>query len=78
MPLVIAPEQMRDGGVPIVNRRDVLSRLVTKIISRTIAESALHSGAGHPHRKTFQVMVAAVGAASGHTKPDITGVYGLT
>src|SRR5438552_1024732 len=60
-PLMIDPQQVQNGGVQIVDRRDVLDRLVAKLIGGTVAKTLLHSGASEPDGETVWIVIASVG-----------------
>jgi len=56
--LVVESEKVQQGGVQIVNRRDVFHRLVPEVIRGAVAESGLHSRASKPHREPMRIMIA--------------------
>ena len=61
-PLVIEAQQVQDRGVEVVDRADVLDRLVAELVGRAVAEAALHARAGQPDGEALRVVVAAAGA----------------
>ena len=76
----IQTEEVEDGGIEVVERVDVLDRLLAKFVGDAVADSGLHACAGHPAGEAIGVMVAAFGAflEEGHTAklgaPDDEGV----
>src|SRR2546422_407686 len=60
--LVIQAEQMEQGRVQVMNRADILDRLVTEFIRGAVAESALYTRPGQPDGETVRIVVAAARA----------------
>src|SRR5207249_4992722 len=77
---VINAEQVQYRRIQIVNVHRVSRDVVTKIIRLAVADAALYSAAGHPHREAAPVMIAtvirrvefslAVGGAAKFSAPD--------
>ena len=53
----VNPDAMEHRRVQIPNVDNVLNRVVTKFVGRSVRDSALDSSAGHPHRETFDVVI---------------------
>ncbi len=53
---------MQHGRVEIVDRGDILDRLVTELVRRTMAVGAFDTGAGQPDRESGRIVVTTTGA----------------
>src|SRR5258706_9019519 len=75
-PLVIDAEEMENGRVQIVDRCDVLHRLIAEVVRRAVAEAFLHPRACEPDSEAVRIMVTPIGAflegrhASEFSDPD--------
>src|SRR5690349_11792029 len=59
---VIETKQVKDGGVEIVERMDVLHRALAKFVGDSVADAALHSGASQPAGEAVGIVVPALRA----------------
>src|SRR5205085_8928462 len=60
-PLVVQPQRVQQRRVQVVNSRDVLDRLVAKIVRRAVAVSMLDASAGEPDGEALWVVIASAG-----------------
>src|SRR5262249_926356 len=75
-------EQVKKGGVEVVDVDDVLNGVVAEFVRRAVGEAAFEAAAAEEHGKAFHVMVttgAALvflghGGAAEFTAPDDDGV----
>ena len=58
--LVIESEQVLHGRPQIVNRADILHRIVAKFISGAVGRAALDAAAGQPDAESKGVMIATI------------------
>src|SRR6185312_3288404 len=58
---MVEPKQMENGRVEVVDRNDVLDRLVAEVIGGAEAESRADPGAGEPGREAVGIMVSPLG-----------------
>src|SRR5438046_3137615 len=56
---MIESEQVQDGGLQIVDVNFVFRDTEYEFIGRTVVQAAFDSAAGHDHRVTIRVMIAA-------------------
>src|ERR1039457_2091727 len=59
-PLVINAHQVEDRGVDVADMHRVADDIVAEVVRFAIDRAALHARAGHPHRVTAWMMVAAI------------------
>src|SRR5438552_789196 len=57
--LVIEAQAVQDGGVDVVDVGLVLDGLEAELVGGAVADAALDSAAGHPHREAIRVVIAA-------------------
>ncbi len=51
---------MKDGGVPIMAANFTVDRFVAVVIAGTVADPGFDAATGHPHGKSFDVVIASV------------------
>ena len=61
-PLVVEAEQVQDRGVQVVDRADVLDRLVAELVGRAVAEARVSRRRRPARREALRVVVAAARA----------------
>ena len=69
---VVHSQQVHDGRVQIVDVEFVFHRVEAEVVSRADALTAAHPAAGHPHRETARVVVAAAGLLSHRRAAKLT------
>ena len=79
--LVVESKQMKDRGVEIIDRADLLSGLVSELIRCAVAVGSLNAGAGQPGGEAEGVVVSPAGSflEGGHSPelraPDHQGFF---
>ena len=71
--LVVEPEELQDGRVEVVDRRDVLDGLVAVVIGSAISHSAFGTTTGQPNRKAEWIVVAAITALGKRRPSEFSG-----
>ena len=54
--LMVESEQMQNGRVQVANVNGVLSRVVLKVIRRSVCESRSHAATSEPNREAARVL----------------------
>src|SRR5687768_15035836 len=73
--LVVHAEQVKHGGVQVVNAHAIDHRLVANLIRLTVTGTTFDTGAGHPRHETVWVMVApTISLGNGHA-PKFASPY---
>src|SRR5579883_49823 len=57
---VVEAEQMKNGGVEVVDVNATLHTIETKFVSCAVNESPSHAATGHEHREAIWIVVASV------------------
>ena len=69
---MIYAEQMKHGGMKVVNFIAVLDRFISKFIGTAHADSLLDPSAGKPHGKTKRIVIATIGALGKGSSAEFT------
>src|SRR5437867_3226764 len=59
--LMVDAKQVQDGGVQVVNGRDVLHSLVAEVIGCAVTESLFYASPRQPHGEAVWIVIAAIG-----------------
>src|SRR6516225_5136306 len=59
-PLVVESQKIQHGGMKVMNMNGIVHDVVRKVIGLSVNCPPLRSTAGHPHRETPRMMIAAV------------------
>ena len=63
---VVETEEMKDGGIEVVDGEDIFDGLASEFIGHAMAETAFHAGSGKPAREAVRIVVAALGTFLKH------------
>ena len=58
--LVIESEQVLHGRPQIVNRADILDRIVAEFIGGAVGRAAFDAAAGQPHAESERIVISSV------------------
>ena len=58
---MVDAQQVEHGGVKVVNMHDVFDGVVPQFVGCAVRNARFDAAAGHPPRKSFNVMVSATG-----------------
>ena len=59
---MVQTQQVQDGRVKIVNRRDVFDGFVSEFVGGSVGEGSFDAGSGQPGGETGRVVVASAGS----------------
>ena len=62
--LMIQPQQMKDGGIEIVNGSLAGNRLKSEFVTLSVTESLLHTGAGEEASEGVRIMITTGSVSS--------------
>ena len=67
-PPVVQAQGMQQGRVQIVDRNDVLDRLIPQLVCGSVHIATFETTAGQPHGKSVTIVIAPIGSLR-HRQP---------
>ena len=59
-PLMVQPQQVKNGGVQVMHMNFVVHRTEAKLIRFAVSHSAPHTTSRHPHREAVMIVVSSI------------------